>query len=477
MTELAPTVLIVDDAASSRHFLSTALQNNHTVLLAENGEQALQQVSEQIYCIIMDAKMPGMDGFETSTAIWQRYPEIPIIMHTANQQEHDISKIVNCGFHQYIIKGTPAVDIQLKVRNACQKYQAHLDNQARTRDLAAALEELRKVQYQLVHNERATATNRLVASLSHRLKNPMIAIETLSPHLTKDIDALFQIIAKLLALNLNPQQSSTLFAIANSTFHQALTQRAPTTLEEIKNSQQIQQQLQQKSIFFDKALIATAIKYRLSIEHIQQLYQLSTKVSLTDAFQLLQLFVLIGNQLRVAKQCASEISHEMRTILNTARQQQEGAQAIPSGVSVNEAIRNALDILSFRLKKVQVELELAELPTIKTHPIDFMYCFVYIIENAIDAMGGQGNIHIQSLQQGDHIVIHLTDNGKTGIPKAHQAHIFDAFYTTKAIGQGTGLGLYDAKRIIMEKLQGTLSFASEPGKTTFTITIPTVLSS
>lgn len=473
---LGHLVLIVDDAASSRHFLATALQA-HQLLLAESGEQALEQVSEQVHCVIMDAKMPGLSGFETSTAIWERYPHIPIIMHTANQQEHDISKIVNYGFYQYIIKGTPALDIQLKVKNACERYQAHLDNQARTRDLAVALEELRKAQYQLVHNERATATNRLVASLSHRLKNPMIAIETLSPHLTKDIDTLFQMLPRLLAARLDANQSATLFAIAQSAFHNALNQRAPTTLEEIKTSQHYQKQLQEKRIFFDKSLINTSIKYRLSIEQIQQLYQLSANISLTEIFQLLHLFVLIGNQLRVAKQCAGEISHEMRTILNTARQQQEGALALPSGVSVNEAIRNALDILSFRLKKIQVDLDLAELPAIQTHPIDLMYCFIYILENAIDAMGGQGLIKIQSLLDEQWIKIHLTDHSKTGIPPAHQTRIFDAFYTTKAEGQGTGLGLYDARRIVIEKLHGQIHFTSVPGQTTFTIALPVILPS
>ena len=65
----------------------------------------------------------------------------------------------------------------------------------------------------------------------------------------------------------------------------------------------------------------------------------------------------------------------------------------------------------------------------------------------------------------------LTDNGP-GIPAEQMSRIFEPFYTTKAQGSGTGLGLDIAWRIVTEEHRGTLEVDSEPGRTTFRITIP-----
>ena len=71
---------------------------------------------------------------------------------------------------------------------------------------------------------------------------------------------------------------------------------------------------------------------------------------------------------------------------------------------------------------------------------------------------------------GDLVTASVTDNGP-GVPEAIQSDIFDAFYTTKAIGKGTGLGL-SVSRAIITDLGGELTLLSSENGATFTITLP-----
>lgn len=122
------TILCVDDTLIARVYLAK-LFRDYTILQAESGEQAVKLITPSVLCVIMDAKMPGMSGFEASKAIWQKYPHIPIIMHTAHKNEHDIAEIVSYGFYSYVEKGASDYDIKLKVKNACESYRQYLENE------------------------------------------------------------------------------------------------------------------------------------------------------------------------------------------------------------------------------------------------------------------------------------------------------------------------------------------------------------
>jgi signal transduction histidine kinase len=94
-----------------------------------------------------------------------------------------------------------------------------------------------------------------------------------------------------------------------------------------------------------------------------------------------------------------------------------------------------------------------------------------IIDNAIDAMGGQGTLTIRTYMDDEQATVAIADNGP-GIPEEIQSHIFDPFFTTKDVGQGTGLGLDMARRIVTTRCGGQINFRSRPGETVFRVRIP-----
>ena len=74
-------------------------------------------------------------------------------------------------------------------------------------------------------------------------------------------------------------------------------------------------------------------------------------------------------------------------------------------------------------------------------------------------------------RDGDCAQIEITDNGP-GIPPENRDHVFESFFTTKDVGKGTGLGLATAMSIVVDRHDGSLSFVSEPGRTTFYVRLP-----
>jgi two-component system, NtrC family, sensor kinase len=145
-------------------------------------------------------------------------------------------------------------------------------------------------------------------------------------------------------------------------------------------------------------------------------------------------------------------------------------------VDINKTINETIDFLEneSRYRNIDIQFDQQpDLPKITSDSSQLQQVFLNIMNNAIDALGKNGEIHIKTDYQrrNNEIRIEITDNGP-GIPKENLAKIFDPFFTTKEVGKGTGLGLSIVYSIV-EKLGGRIMVASDTGKgTTFTIYLP-----
>ena len=112
----------------------------------------------------------------------------------------------------------------------------------------------------------------------------------------------------------------------------------------------------------------------------------------------------------------------------------------------------------------------ANLPKLLCYPDELNQVWTNLIHNALQAMDNKGTLTISVVRQDEQLKIGIEDSGK-GIEPKHMPKIFDAFYTTKAAGEGSGLGLHIIRKII-DKHSGTISVESEPGRTLFTVLLP-----
>lgn len=142
-------------------------------------------------------------------------------------------------------------------------------------------------------------------------------------------------------------------------------------------------------------------------------------------------------------------------------------------VDLGELIGNTLKLIQSECKRrVNLETQFADLGPVQCYPALLSQVIMNLIMNAVQAIDQEGTITVStSLVEGD-ALIQIADTGH-GIPVEHQARIFSAGFTTKAIGVGTGLGLNIARRIVVENHHGRIWFESKPGVgTTFFLRLP-----
>jgi signal transduction histidine kinase len=142
-------------------------------------------------------------------------------------------------------------------------------------------------------------------------------------------------------------------------------------------------------------------------------------------------------------------------------------------VDVHEGLENTLVIMQHKLKKgVTVKRDYSpNLPRIEAYASELNQVWTNIIDNAIDAMNGKGEIRIKTYAEDNRVIVEIIDNGP-GIPEEIQSRIFEPFFTTKAPGHGTGLGLHISHDIIANRHHGQLLVESKPGATRFKVILP-----
>lgn len=142
-------------------------------------------------------------------------------------------------------------------------------------------------------------------------------------------------------------------------------------------------------------------------------------------------------------------------------------------VDVHDGLESTLVIMEHKLKQgVVVKRDYApNLSRIEAYASELNQVWTNIIDNAIDAMNGKGEITLRTYEESDQVVVEIIDNGP-GIPKEIQSRIYEPFFTTKPPGQGTGLGLHMTHDIVANRHHGLLLVESRPGETIFKVILP-----
>ncbi len=141
-------------------------------------------------------------------------------------------------------------------------------------------------------------------------------------------------------------------------------------------------------------------------------------------------------------------------------------------VDIVKSLETTLTILNHKLKHgVVVHRDYQRVPLlVNSFGSELNQVWTNIIDNAIDAMGGNGELRVRTYREDNCVVVEIGDNGPGILPEI-RPHIFEPFFTTKGVGQGTGLGLDTVQRIV-KKHRGNIQVTSNPGDTRFQVWLP-----
>lgn len=165
-------------------------------------------------------------------------------------------------------------------------------------------------------------------------------------------------------------------------------------------------------------------------------------------------------------------SHRISELVSVVKGYTYMDRATEQTVDVHEGLESTLIMLGHRLRDVSVVRDYdRQLPPVHAFGNTLNQVWTNIIDNAIDAMDGKGRLVVRTRREETTVVVEIEDNGG-GIAPDDLARIFEPFFTTKPQGEGTGLGLDTAWRIVTEEHGGTITVTSDPGRTVFRVALP-----
>jgi signal transduction histidine kinase len=462
MTDERGRILVVDDNRINRLKLSMSLeQQGHSVGLAENGQQTLDLLkAEPFDVVLLDIIMPDMDGYQVLQRI-KGDPElrdIPVIIISALDETDSAVRCIEIGAEDYLPKSFDPVLLRARLTSSLQK--------KRLRDLEKAY---LQQEVTLRQSEKLATLGKLSAGMAHELNNPAAAAQRGAAQLQAVFSRLQQTHLKLCGLGLNAAQLEALLSLDRLAHERA---KKPTYLSALgRSDREIEWEAWLSGQGVENAweVAPTLVTLGFSRDELAALAAELTHTQFLTAIDWLNCSAAIYSLLEEIGQGAGRISEIVKALKSYSYMDQSPIQS----VDIHEGLDNTLVILRSKLAPgVAVRRDYAaDLPRIEAYGSELNQVWTNLIDNAIDAMGGQGEIILRTRHDDEWVVVEIEDNGP-GIPEAAQTHIFDPFFTTKPPGQGTGLGLNISHNIIVQKHKGRVDVTSQPGKTCFAVRLP-----
>lgn len=320
----------------------------------------------------------------------------------------------------------------------------------------------------LGQNEKMAALGKLAAGLAHQLNNPASAARRAATHMGESVQRLYGV-AMRVQRGLTEDQLRYLEDLQSKLREHATVEPiALNPLEQSKREEAIAAWLESHAIPDGWEMAPAFVSGGLDEEGLDAISLKVSKDMLHDTLTWISDSLAVGEMMQVLHRSTTSIAELVSAVKGYSRMD----QALEQEVDVHEGLEHTLTILGHKFGDVTVAREYdRSLPRIRVYSSELNQVWTNLIDNAIDAVGDDGQIRIRTSREGEHLVVEVADNG-AGIPEEYQRRIFEPFFTTKEVGKGTGLGLDLARRTIEERYHGQLDFRSEPGDTRFWVRLP-----
>ncbi|HOV37527.1 MAG TPA: ATP-binding protein, partial [Spirochaetales bacterium] len=356
--------------------------------------------------------------------------------------------------------------IEEEIRRLNEELERRVEE--RTQDLIKTNQELQqtfdnlsRTQEMLVQAEKLSALGKLAASIAHELNTPLGAILSSTRSLIELLKTLLEeemdFYCSLESTEKNLYRNIAKAAFSSHSGNSILSEEKKYALRKRLEEEGFPDPRDTAELLLDLSFtekvdeILPALKDPKQLEllhHVVRIIRLYHSASVID----------------IAAEKASRVVAALR------RYMQQGKVPGYTRVEVEQDLETVLVLLHNRIKEgVRVIRRYSGVQALGSSE-QLTQVWLNLITNALQSMNYQGELVLETLQEGDKVQVCIIDNGP-GIPEDIQPYIFEPFFTTKSQEEGTGIGLNICRNIIREH-SGTLRFESRPGYTRFIVTLP-----
>ncbi len=340
--------------------------------------------------------------------------------------------------------------------------------------------DLEATQKQLVKSDKMVTLGTMVAGVAHEINTPLSAIRANSESISLHLQTLLK--------QINPDE----FLLDSSSYAQILeiinyiqeNQKSFSTREIRQIRKKINETLVQNGYKNIEYLSDTLVDLGLTEEFLVK-FNFIDKEKLNFYILFINEYVSISKKTSVVLMASERVSKIVKSLKSFMHFEEKEEKTISD---LKEGMETVLTILNNKIKYgIEVVKNYEEIPQIPCYPDELNQVWTNLIHNAVQAMNDTGKLQIDLQRinsitkspdidkrnpdyKGNYISVAIQDSG-SGIPPGIRSKIFQAFFTTKPPGEGSGLGLHIIGKIL-EKHSGALFLESEPGRTRFTIILP-----
>jgi signal transduction histidine kinase len=313
------------------------------------------------------------------------------------------------------------------------------------------LRRIRETNEQLRHQERMAQLGTLTAGVAHELNNPASAVQRAAQQLTGEL-------ARLVA---HVPGADVLDAAGDRT-------GAPRSPLEVGDEEAaVEDWLAGRGVGDAWDMAPALVEAGIGVDELDRL---------GDGTEVAEAVGVIASVAAVRRAAADigAAAGRIAEIVGALRSYSYLDRAAVHDVDVVRGLEDTLLLLRRGGEGVEIVREYQPgLPAVTGSGGELNQVWTNLIQNGYDTLAGvvAPRLTVRAYRAEAHVVVEVEDNGP-GIPADAQQRIFDAFYTTRPPGQGTGLGLHTSYRIVVAEHRGELTVRSEPGRTTFRVALP-----
>lgn len=336
---------------------------------------------------------------------------------------------------------------------------------------STVLARYRNITASLRQSEKMAQLGTLTAGVAHELNNPAAAVKRGAGQLEEALAAFADAQSSLARLDLNSSQQALLAERASAT--RAAAGKPAAYLDPLARSDleyELESWLDERDVPDAWELAPTLVNLGYDAASLAAFAGQLTAEQMPAVIRWLGAFYTVYNLLAEVGHGASRISEIVKSLKSYAYLDQAPVQA----VDIHEGLDSTLVMLRHKLGGIKVVRDYAPgLPLIQGYGSELNQVWTNLLDNAADALENTAapQITLKTALREGWVMVEVQDNGP-GMPPEIQARVFDAFFTTKPPGKGTGMGLDISYNIVANKHRGNISAVSRPGFTCFQVILP-----